>query len=211
MRLPTILFATAVCAVLVAPVYPQLLGRSSCQNSGDGAVTFKFDPSLPVWMAPVKGAPYSGVQSGQSVQTLADGTHLTRNDRIEGATWRDSDGRLRTEIRVPPGAPAAPCESGLVKIEDPVAGYVYLLDSVDRVAYRLPLTTPPKPEREHAAAQKSALPPPQTSPDGAAFTTESLGEKTMFGITVTGTRTTTTYPVGSRIGNGVNPKNETAS
>jgi hypothetical protein len=152
-------------------------------------------------MAPVTGAPYSAIQSNQSVQTLADGTHLTRNGREETATWRDSDGRVRTERRVPPGERAAPCRSILVKIEDPVAGYVYLLDPVDQVAYRLPLTIRPNPAIERAAAQKPALPPAQTRPGQPAVTTESLGEKTMFDTTVTGARRTLTYPAGSEIGN----------
>lgn len=190
MRLPTILFATALCTLPVTPVFPQFAGGSSCTGSADGATTIHFTPSLPIWMAPVTGSPYSAIRSGQSVQTLADGTQGTRRDRVESAAWRDSAGRVRTEIRVLPGEPARPCESS-VKIEDPVAGYVYLLDSVDQVAYRLPLTTLPTPVSRPAA----------TSPGEPAVTAESLGEKTMFGITVTGTRTTTTYPAGSGTGN----------
>jgi len=146
----------------------------------------------------VTGAPYSAVRSQQSVQTLADGTHhLTTKARDEGnAVWRDSAGRQRTETRLSPGEKARLCDSTLAMIEDPVAGYVYLLDSVDQVAYRMPLaTTLPKSPRAPAAA------PPQASPLEPTITTESLGEKIMFGITVTGTTRTLTYPMGSRIGN----------
>ena len=203
MRLRRILFATALCAALATPAFPQLdlPGGRSCKRSGDGAITIAFDLSPIVRTEAVTDAPYSAVRSQQSVQTLADGAHLTRSGRMETATWRDSNGRVRTEIRVPPGERRpSPCDSSLVEIEDPVAGYVYLLDSVDRVAYRLPLTTLPR-ATKRTAAQKAASPPAQTSPDEAAPARESLGEKTMFGITVTGTRTVVTYPVGSRIGN----------
>ena len=86
----------------------------------------------------------------------------------------------------------------MLMIAGPVAGYAYLLDPVDQVAYRLVLkTSPPTPAREISVVQQ----PAQTSPGGPAISTESLGEKTMLGITVTGTRRTLTYPVGSRIGN----------
>jgi len=196
MRLPTILFATALCTLPVTPVFPQLPGVQSCHGSPGGA-TINFSPRT---MRPVTGAPYSAVRSDQSVQTLADGTHLTRHGREETATWRDSNGRVRTETRVMPER--ASCDSIPVEIEDPVAGYIYLLDPVDQVAYRLPFATPSAPPAERtAAAQKPAPQPAQTSSDEPALKTESLGEKTMFGITVTGTRTTDTYPVGSRLGN----------
>jgi len=196
MRLPTVLFATAVCAVLVTPVFPQRRVARSCQGSADGGVTINFNQ--PKMMKPVTGAPYSAIQSGQSVQTLADGTHVTHNGREETATWRDSYGRVRTETRVTPER-ASPCDAIPVEIEDPIAGYVYVLDPVDQVAYRLPLRTPSNPGIERA--QKPPAQPAQPSPGDPTLTTEPLGEKTMFGITVTGTRTTATYPAGSRIGN----------
>jgi len=151
-------------------------------------------------MRPVTGAPYSAIRSDQSVQTLADGTHLTHNGREETATWRDSYGRVRTETRVTPER-ASPCDAISVEIEDPVAGYVYVLDPVDQVAYRLPLRTRSNPGIERALVQKPASHPAEPSPGEPALITESLGEKTMFGITVTGTKTTATYPAGSRIGN----------
>lgn len=198
MRLPTILFATAVCPVLVTPVFPQHRVGRSCQGSADGGVTITFNQ--PGIMRPVTGAPYSAIQSHQSVQTLADGTHLTHNGREESARWRDSYGRVRTETRVMPER-ALPCDAIPVEIDDPVAGYVYVQDPVDQVAYRLPLRTPSNHGIERALAQKPATRPAQPSPGEPALTTESLGEKTMFGITVVGTRTTTTYPAGSRMGN----------
>jgi hypothetical protein len=113
MRLHTILFATAMCAAVVTPVFPQLAGGRTCQASPDGALTMKFTLAVPQMMAPVTGAPYSGVPSEQSVQTLVDGTHLTTKGRNETTTWRDSAGRQRTETHAPSGEKTGPCDSSL--------------------------------------------------------------------------------------------------
>ena len=134
MRLPAILFATAVCATLVTPVFPQLPGSTSCQVSAEGAVTIKFTPAPITRIAHVSGAPHSAVGSQQSVQTLEDGTHLSTKGRVETAMWRDSDGRVRTETRVPQGENARACDSSLVKLDDPVAEYVYLLRSEEHTS-----------------------------------------------------------------------------
>ncbi|HEY3823823.1 MAG TPA: hypothetical protein VGL82_04650 [Bryobacteraceae bacterium] len=204
MRLPTILFSTALWAAVVTPAFPQLHlpGGLSCKASGYGAFTMRFDLAPIVSSEPVTNAPYSAVRLDRSVQTLADGTHLTSNGRRETATWRDSEGRVRTEIHIAPGdrPGSSPCEASLVEIEDPVAWYVYLLDRVDQVAYRLPLI-PLQRAIESARARKPASPQAQNSPELPAASTDSLGEKTMFGITVTGTRRTVTYPAGSTLGN----------
>ncbi len=197
MRLPTILFAIAMCA-FVAPAFPQLLGERECGSARNGAVTIRFDPPPTRGWEPVTGGAYSAVQSQQSVQTLADGTHLTHKAPADIAAWRDSAGRQRTETRAPQGEKTKPCNSRMLMIADPPAGYVYLLDPADQVAYRLTLTTSPStPARELSIVRQ----PAQTSPGGPAISTESLGEKTMFGITVTGALRTLTYPVGSTIGN----------
>src|SRR5262249_15354242 len=88
--------------------------------------------------------PYSGRESKESVQTLADGTHITTKDPLSlnsAMTYRDSQGRLRTErpmFPVPQGR-KSPDGITLVEIQDPVAGYLYVLDSVNHVAHRVPI------------------------------------------------------------------------
>ncbi len=202
MRLPTILFAAAMCAALATPAFPQLLGETSCGRATNGPVTIRFNPPPIRNWQPITGGPYSAVQSQQSVQTLADGTHLTTRFREEIAAWRDSAGRQRTETRAAQGEKDKPCNSSMLMISDPVAGYVYLLDPADQTAYRLTITAgPPMPAKEISVAQKPASAPADNPPGAPAISTESLGEKTMFGITVTGTLRTLTYPAGSRIGN----------
>jgi hypothetical protein len=117
MRLPAILFATAMCVSLVTPAFPT-----------DGPVTIRFKPPSTIRWASVTGGPYSAVQSQQSVQTLADGTRLTTKAREEITTWRDSAGRRRTETRAAQSEKTKPCNSNMLTIADPVAGYAYLLD-----------------------------------------------------------------------------------
>jgi hypothetical protein len=42
-------------------------------------------------------APYSGQMMTENSQTLADGTHIKRPGGRHEKTWRDSQGRVRTE------------------------------------------------------------------------------------------------------------------
>jgi len=67
-----------------------------------------------VLTAPVTGAPYSADEVTTFTQTLADGTHIQREDKV--TVYRDSQGRLRRET---------PTE---ITITDPVAGVAYALD-----------------------------------------------------------------------------------
>jgi hypothetical protein len=108
-------------------------------------------------------------------------------------TYRDSAGRVRTE------RPMFPNQNGglnftMVQVADPVAGYFYVIDSANQVAHRMVAQSsgPSKPN--------SPNPTSRTLPDGTEITVESLGTSTMLGVPVVGTKTTTTYPVGSRLG-----------
>lgn len=85
----------------------------------------------------------------------------------------------------------------VVKIQDPVAGYAYMLDSVNQVAHRVAIKSRPG----TAPVYHQPAPGTHTSIDGTTSVTESLGAQTLFGVSVVGTKTTTTYPAGSRIGN----------
>jgi hypothetical protein len=44
----------------------------------------------------VTGAPYSAEETGENVQTLTDGTHITQK-QVTTKFYRDSEGRTRTE------------------------------------------------------------------------------------------------------------------
>jgi hypothetical protein len=71
-------------------------------------------PENTMLSAPVTGAPYSADEVTTFTQTLADGTHIQREDKA--TVYRDSQGRLRRET---------PTE---ITITDPVAGVGYTLD-----------------------------------------------------------------------------------
>jgi hypothetical protein len=74
-------------------------------------------------------------------------------------------------------------------IEDPVAGYRYLIDSVHGIGYRLPLEVRTPPARTPQAEE----------PPGVTY--EQLGMRTMFGVTVVGDKRTVIHPAGSDLGN----------
>jgi len=127
MRLPAILSTLAVFAASAVPAFPQFRFATTGRCAASGAATIDVSPVLPMTMIPVTGSPYSAVATDKS--------------RYEAVKWRDSAGRVRTEIRAGSGGQPAPCNSILVQIEDPVAGYFYVLDPVNQIAHRLPLSS----------------------------------------------------------------------
>ena len=179
--------------------------------------------------APIKGAPFSATITNESVQTLADGTHITQSN--SGATARDSQGRTRQDAPMPNiGSLSATDAPHIVIIHDPVAGASYTLNLTDKTAWKNPM--PPMPPgatasgvtvssttvSTNAVYVRSDGPPPPDMPlpppapgaqvffqkrlaeDAGEVTTEDLGTQTMEGVQVTGTRTTQTIAVG-KIGN----------
>ncbi len=174
---------------------------SGSNGSGDQTVyTFHFGScfAMPV----VTDAPYSGHNTTQSERTLQDGTHLTQPLMNQPMIYRDALGRTRTERsplgpigmerQQPAGAPARPAEPVVAEINDPVAGYHYVLDPVNHVAHRVKVLS-----QNTLTSAAAPGPSSHTLPNGANITSEPLGTQTMFGVTVTGTRNTTTYPPGT--------------
>lgn len=137
---------------------------------------------------PIKGAPFSAVSSSEFTQTLADGTRITR--KSTGTIARDNEGRTRREMELgsigPFAAPSGPPPRVII-IDDPVAGFHYVLNPTDRVARQAPLPSDPP----H---------PPGPPPSKFEAKTEALGKKTIEGVEVEGTRSTIAIPAG-KIGN----------
>jgi hypothetical protein len=158
-----------------------------------------FGPTIGI-VTSVPTAPYSGVQEYSSVQTLADGTHISHKQGPE-KIYRDSQGRTRTERALCTGTAASP-DKALVEIRDPVSGFAYILDAQNQIAHRFALqvrhpTTPPTTEtgkRGVSLALRRAVPP--QDPSRPSMTSESLGVQTMEGIPVEGMRTTEIIPEG---------------
>ncbi len=162
-----------------------------------------FGPPPPFGNRPVTGAPYSGEEFGESVQTLADGTRITHT--MPGTkVYRDSQGRTRRErpMFMGPNPPESPL---IVEIDDPVTHVKYILDVQNQVAHRQELPAPP-PTRATVAASGggggggSRIPAPQRAEDSTRpqMTQEKLGTQTIDGILVDGTRNTTLWPVGAQ-------------
>jgi hypothetical protein len=106
-------------------------------------------------------------------------------------TYRDSMGRVHTERSMF----ANQDWFTLVQVADPVAGYFYVINPVSQVAHRM-VAQSSGPSKPNSPSPKS-----RTRPDGTEITVESIGTSTILGVPVVGTKTTTTYPIGSRLGN----------
>ena len=176
---------------------------------------------------PIQGAPYSATITNESMQTLADGSHITQN--TSGTTARDSQGRTRQDTALPAiGNLSAADAPRLVFIMDPVAQTFYTLNLTDKTAQKISMpsggavgsftaaSAGPGTTRMFvaqmgsASATDGAMPPsPQVGfamhrevvgDEEAQVSTQELGTETMEGLSVNGMRTTRTIPVG-QIGN----------
>jgi hypothetical protein len=127
----------------------------------------------------VVGAAFSGQQSGELVRKLPNGTHKAMPVPRFPMVYRDSQGRIRVEHPVYLSRPVTepPLMTTLVEIQDPVSAYMYLLDTMNRVAHRV---------RVQPAKSIPLRPTPLDEAPGA----ESLGTKLMFGVMLTDQRTT---------------------
>jgi hypothetical protein len=138
-----------------------------------------FGQSLPV--VSVAGGPFSADEV--IVQEPAPNVHNVLPRRKTIRVYRDSAGRTREDV----SSPRDPIASQFVRIEDPVAGVHYSLDTDARIARRLVDLTPPAPV-------------PLTPPQGLGVfnpkfrnvrtTTESLGTRLIEGLSVEGKRVT---------------------
>jgi len=123
--------------------------------------------------AAISGAPFSGVRTNTATQMLPDGTREQHPERTVFLTWRDSQGRVRTEW------PGQGTMVETVEIQDPIAGFTYSLDYVAKVARRNPFTQPAVPD----------APAPANS--------QQLGSRTISGVPANGVKTTTVRAPGT--------------
>lgn len=184
----------AALLLLVPAAYAQLpvlgfsgSGGGTRDGGFHGNATFRLPlPSLTL----TPNAPYSGEQTEVDTQTLADGTHVTHEVGFHQKAWRDSQGRVRVERSVLAGAPTGRLRNvpTLVEIQDPVAGYAYIMDDVSRVAHRIKL----------AVIGPLRGSPPQTYNPPRAGGAEDLGTQVIDGIDAIGTRTSRVVPAGAQ-------------
>jgi hypothetical protein len=155
----------------------------------------------------ITGHPYSAKEETETIQTLADGTHITSGGQ-QVVYYRDSMGRTRTErsMPLPPGFAGDSKAPLFVEIVDPVAGYRYSFNSTSQKIQRMPFGPPPRVVNGKVAANgavtvnspwvASKAPVPVSERPRPETKNEELGAQQMEGVLVTGTRTTTVYPVG---------------
>jgi|HubBroStandDraft_6_1064221.scaffolds.fasta_scaffold194715_2 hypothetical protein len=167
-------------ALSIDPVQAELQAVSIFGNQSHVAVT---------------GAPYSAIEERLYSQRQPGGTYEDRS-LITTHIYRDWQGRTRAERYVTSYLPGAG-ESKLTSIfiADPLAGVLYRLDPENHTAAREPLNvnTQVLSADANAAGQVRS-----TGELQLHATTESLGNSTMEGLTVEGTRQTLTVPVGAR-------------
>ena len=86
----------------------------------------------------VKGAPYTAQAVTESVQTLSDGNRIVRKNTAQ--LYRDAEGRTRREQTVGYIGPYAASgeETQTVFINDPVAGFSYILEPSSKTARKMP-------------------------------------------------------------------------
>jgi len=109
-------------------------------------------PPMPIQIAgmvasknTVQGAPYSATMVNESIQTLADGNRIVQS--TTGSTARDSQGRTRQDMPLPPIGNLSPANAPhMVLIQDPAAETTYSLNLTDKTAHKMGLPpTPPAP------------------------------------------------------------------
>ncbi len=163
----------------------------------------------------VTGMPFSAEQVTENVQTLADGTHITRPAE-KTMLYRDSQGRTRVEhvFTRPAGAPTTGFVApSIIEISDPIAGTHYTLDARNHTARKmssLPATLPPPPLPPNsgtiyarpstrlgqpAGSAGAALGPDAQGPR-PQFSNQSLGTQMIEGVSAEGSRSTIVYPIG---------------
>jgi hypothetical protein len=128
----------------------------------------------------VKGVPYSAEALTEVTQTLGDGNRIVR--KSTASIYRDSEGRTRREQTLGSIGPFA--TSGdtpqTLFINDPVAGFNYVLDPRTRTARKMPL---PRIEslsdgaRSRLRIQEKVV---QVTPHGATGGPGAPGDRVMF-------------------------------
>jgi hypothetical protein len=117
----------------------------------------------------VKGAPYTADAVTETVQTLANGTHIVHKSTAQLA--RDSEGRTRREQTVDVVGPWSTSGEApkFITLTDPVAGVTYHLDPKNSVAVKFP-------------SGKSVMPPP-AGPSSVFFEPSPDGQTVSAGVT----------------------------
>jgi hypothetical protein len=191
-------------AILFVPAAAsaQRLMWTSIESDGYVTTVKVAAPESCEWLSTITGVPVSYVRSQENTQTLSDGTHLTHKSTIY-FYYRDAAGRVRTENPLVLGRGSIrESQIEIARIEDPISGFQYIVDTQNHVAYRFPFKACSDPEERRAtnsAGSTSGSPSKSLGFRDAIViqhSHESLGTQVIEGVSAQGTRTTTVFPVG---------------
>ena len=227
-----ILFAALAASMAIAQGPPTPASVDTGVGDGElplpgakaGIVTMRMED---IGSESVKGAPFCATVNTEHTQAFADGNRIHSTDN--SSLCRDSEGRTRREAGLNLLG-AAPQNSApkLITIVDPVAGFRYMLDTENKTAHRMAITSPSKRSGGVTVGGPAAVRekggqvmlyqhvgtagPNMVANDNVFFkkagqasdepapASENLGDQTIDGIHATGTRMTTTIPAG-KMGN----------
>ena len=126
----------AAVEVFVSQQGPDAMPPPGDEMGGDNFIFIATEMSF--GGAVVKGAPYSAQSVTESVQMLGDGNRIVHKTTAQ--IYRDSEGRTRRDQTLgsigPYAAAGDPPQTFF--INDPVAGFSYILDPRSKVARKLP-------------------------------------------------------------------------
>jgi len=149
----------------------------------------------------IKNAPYTAVAVVETLQTLADGSHIRQRSEMKLA--RDAEGRTRREQTLDSIGPwkVGPKGPHLIFLYDPIAQVSYVIDMDKKVAQetstgpgagatqKIPPDQAPPPDPAAVAAKLRAL-----QAQNAGKTIERLPNQLIEGINAEGTRTIQQLP-----------------
>jgi hypothetical protein len=197
-------FIACICVALAMPsVFAQMAatcpassGHISSSFNGEFKTTFSVNAVAPSIYTALPGKPFSAEEISQQKQLLADGSSITRSS-ASTFYYRDSAGRVRTERPINVlGQVKASAIPTIPEIFDPVSGYCYFLDDLNRIAYRIEIPKPIKMLSPSKALDPIVTPGAIVRVDKTISSTEDLGTKYADGLEIIGTRNITTYPAG---------------
>jgi hypothetical protein len=139
----------------------------------------------------VTGAPFTAVAVSETIQTLADGNHITRKTQTN--LFRDSEGRFRKEVTLPAIGPLATLGQPniFVFIKDPVAGTNFILHPDVKIAEKMEA-----PASKMNTMKGNIQYQQQQAIAEGSMEKEDLGTQTMAGLSAQGTRITHTISPG---------------
>jgi hypothetical protein len=148
----------------------------------------------------VTNAPYSAEEKTESVQTLADGNRITNTTTAK--VYRDSQGRTRREMSLP--GFGGDSQHTLITISDPVNGANYTFDPENKVAHQAPgmaagikMEALAKLKAEAGARNGETRTGVIRQAPAPTTKHEDLGGNMIEGVSVMGTRETSTIEAGA--------------